>query len=74
MDYLLEAAPAKEAEGDAGVAKPACTGTLVYCIDISGSMASTTQVSSLQCKHMQALLSQCRVTSVRIVASLHNSL
>ena len=51
VDYLLEAAPDKAAEGDADGAGPLkVTGTLVYCIDISGSMASTTQISALQCK------------------------
>ncbi|XP_022105296.1 circularly permutated Ras protein 1-like [Acanthaster planci] len=53
VDYLLEAAPEKAAEGDAdGASQLKVTGTLVYCIDISGSMAATTQISALQSEWM----------------------
>ncbi|XP_038074150.1 circularly permutated Ras protein 1-like [Patiria miniata] len=53
VDYLMEAAPAKAAaaEGDAK-ASLSGTGTVVYCIDTSGSMSSTTQISALQSEWM----------------------
>ncbi|XP_072031040.1 circularly permutated Ras protein 1-like isoform X2 [Amphiura filiformis] len=51
IDYLLAAAPEPtedekmEEENAKGLRK---TGTIVYCIDVSGSMSSTTELPSLQ--------------------------
>ncbi|XP_033628507.1 circularly permutated Ras protein 1-like [Asterias rubens] len=54
VDYLLAAAEGKATSSDkaGGDNMAACTGTTVYCIDISGSMASTTQISNLQSEWM----------------------
>ncbi len=53
VDYLLAAAQEKSSSDKAGGdGMAACTGTTVYCIDISGSMASTTQISDLQSEWM----------------------
>ena len=58
IDFLLAAAPEpveddKSAEESAKVLRK--TGTVIYCVDVSGSMASTTQLPSLQCKCKQYL-------------------
>ncbi|XP_072166437.1 circularly permutated Ras protein 1-like [Diadema setosum] len=55
VDYLLEAAPEKteEAAMSEEGKQSSKAGTLLYCVDMSGSMAQTTQLPELQAAWMQ---------------------
>ncbi|XP_071490582.1 circularly permutated Ras protein 1-like [Diadema antillarum] len=55
VDYLLEAAPEKmeEATKSEEGKQSSKAGTLLYCVDMSGSMAQTTQLPELQAAWMQ---------------------
>lgn len=66
IDFLLAAAPEpveddKSAEESAKVLRK--TGTVIYCVDVSGSMASTTQLPSLQSEWLAVQESNRRRTN-----------